>query len=156
MKAIVGWVAACLAAASVPLASAQTPVKEQAGIRWVCGGVGADARRDLAGARFGESMVLVFATQKRGAYLAGARVWVRDAASGADLATFVADGPICLLAAPPGRYRIEASFGKIRRSAAAAVAVQARSAQRIVLAFPEGPWDGIRADEEEKRQAREP
>jgi hypothetical protein len=57
-----------------------------------------------------------------------------------------------MIAAPPGRYRVEATYGGVKRSVK--VATGDRQA-RIALAFPDELWDGIRASDEEKLQARE-
>jgi hypothetical protein len=62
-----------------------------------------------------------------------------------------AEGPICMISAPAAKYRIEASYGGVKHSRE--VAANARPS-RVAFGFPEEPWDGIRAFDEEKQQAR--
>lgn len=124
------------------------------GLQWSCGGVGSDERRALAG--LGEAgLELVMVTAKRGAYVAGAEVSLRGTTSKGAQLSGVADGPICLFKLPPGTYRIEALLDGTRREARAVVKAGGKPT-RVVMAFPEKPWDGIRASAEEKRQARAP
>jgi len=67
-----------------------------------------------------------------------------------------ADGPICLIDAPPGTCRIEASCAGAVRKARTTITKAGGPPHRLVFAFPEEPWDGIRASPEEKRQAAQP
>ena len=126
------------------------------GVLWVCGGVGAEERRELAALEARANLALTFVTLKRGGYLADVEVTLYEA--GAKSARFktTADGPICLLRLPAGRYRIEAAHGGAKRSAQAALAQDAQRPVRLGFAFPGEPWDGIWASDEEKRQAKEP
>jgi hypothetical protein len=50
---------------------------------------------------------------------------------------FTAQGPICLLRAPAGSYRIEASYGGVKHSAYASVAEAVKQPRTVVLRFPE-------------------
>lgn len=136
-----------LAALAQPLPPKGPPV------RWTCGGIGSDERRMLEAHRADADLELLFVTQKRGGYVAGASVVVkRDAAT---VASFEADGPICLLGLPPGAYRVEASLAGATVNRNIRVPATHRS-QRAVFTFSDEPSDGIEASEEEKRQAREP
>ena len=74
---------------------------------------------------------------------------------GEPLLHVTADGPICLLDAPGGDYALVATYGGVTRTARAVVAKDG-PARRVVFAFPEEPWDGIRASPEEKAQAARP
>jgi hypothetical protein len=46
----------------------------EAGMRWVCGGVGAEERRELAALEPQANLRLLFVTEKRGGYLADVAV----------------------------------------------------------------------------------
>jgi hypothetical protein len=136
------------------LAGAQPAMQEQAGVRWVCGGVGADERAALAALEREANLKLMFVTEKRGGYLADVAVAMYDAKASTPRLQLTSDGPICLLRAPAGRYRIEAAYGKAKRSATAAPDKDAGKPARVVFSFPGEPWDGIRASEADKEQAR--
>ena len=58
---------------------------------------------------------------------------------------------MCMISAPAAKYRIEATYGGVKRTAQ--VAAGGKTAQ-VVLRFPEPPWDGTRATDEEKRSSR--
>ncbi len=129
---------------------------EERGLRWTCGGVGAEERAWLARRRAEANLELLFVTEKRGGYLADAAVAVQRTGAGGEAVRFVADGPQCLLSVPPGRYRIEATLGERKRALEATAGMPGAGHPRLVFAFPGDPWDGIWASDEEKRQAREP
>ena len=122
-------------------------------VRYTCGGVGSDERRMLESARTDARLELLFVTAKRGGYVAGAQVTVSR--GNERLASFESEGPICLLDLPAGNYRIDAKLGDAVSSQAVKVPAAGR-APRTIFRFPDGPWNGIEASEEEKRQAREP
>lgn len=124
------------------------------GIQWSCGGVGSDERRALADLGREAGLEVVMVTARRGGYVAGAELSLRGTSPGATLRG-VADGPICFFKLPPGDYRIGASLDGTRREARAVVKAGGKPA-RVVIAFPDKAWDGIRASAEEKRQARAP
>jgi hypothetical protein len=126
-------------------------MKEQGAIRWVCGGAGVEERAALAGLRAQANLELLFVTAKRGGYLADVEVALYAADRTAPVLQVTAEGPMCLISAPKGDYRIEAAYGGAKRTLR--VAANTRQA-RAVFAFPEEPWDGIRASDEEKQQAR--
>jgi hypothetical protein len=115
--------------------------------------VGADERRELEALRPHARLEVEFVTAKRGGYVAGVDLAVRR--NGELLLHATADGPVCLIDGPPGEYRIEATRDGVQRSARAAIA-RAGGIRRVVLAFPEESWDGIRASPEEKAQAAQP
>lgn len=125
------------------------------GPQWSCGGVGSDERRALADLGRDAGLEVVMVTAGRGAYVAGAELSLRGPSSGGATLQGVADGPICFFKLPPGGYRIEALLNGTRREARAVVKAGGKPA-RVVIAFPEEKWDGIRASDEEKRQARAP
>jgi hypothetical protein len=131
------------------------PLRQQSAgdLRYTCGGIGADERRALESLRGDARLEIVLATAKRGAYLSDVAVAIQ--AGGAPAVRFVASGPICLVDAPPGSYRIEARQGEVVRAQNVKIG-GGRTHARIVMTFPDEPWDGILASEEEKRQAREP
>ena len=122
-------------------------------VRYTCGGIGSDERRMMEAARGDARLELMFVTAKRGGYVAGAQVNVFQ--SNERLASFESEGPICLLDLPAGSYRIEAKLGDAVSSQVVKVPASGR-APRAVFRFPDSPWNGIEASEEEKRQAREP
>jgi len=139
-------------AAFAGLAAAQSiAMKEQSGIRWACGGAGVEERAALARLRPQANLELLFVTAKRGGYLADVEVAVYAADKFSPVLQVTAEGPMCLISAPKGDYRIEATYGGAKRSLRAAA--NTRPA-RVVFAFPEEPWDGIKASDEEKQQAR--
>lgn len=142
--------AACAAA----LALLAAPVVHAAGEVIACGGVGVEERATLRAREGAASLKLVFVTAKRGGWLADAEVVVADA-KGRELLRTRADGPICHVTLPEGRYRITAVLAGATRAASVAVPAKPSRAQQVVFAFPGEPWDGIWASDEEKRQARE-
>jgi len=152
MKAI-----ALLAAALPFCAAAQSIAFQRSGdVAWACGGVGSDERRALEAMRSEASLELLLVTAPRGAYLAGVQVAIAPASGRVPETTLVAEGPTCLLQAPPGRYRIDATYHGLARSITASIPAKAGKPARVVLSFPDDESDGIRASEEEKRQANSP
>lgn len=124
--------------------------REAGGIRHVCGGVGAEERDAIQALRKPGQLELLFVSEKRGAYLSSVDVEVTG--PGGATARFAAEGPTCLVEAAPGTWRVRARVGSVERSRE--VKLSAKGA-KATLTFPDEPWDGIRASEEEKRQARE-
>jgi len=153
MKALSTAVA--LAAACATAQAQELTMKEQDGLRWVCGGVGVEERQALAALEPQANLKLLLVTEKRGGYLADVGVSLYDAGAQAPRLSVVADGPMCLIHAPAGRYRIEGSSGTVKRSATANVPKESKHPVRVVLSFPGEPWDGVWASDEEKRGARE-
>jgi hypothetical protein len=134
------------------LASAQDiAMKEHAGLRFACGGAGFEERAELASLRPQANLELLFITAKRGGYLADVEVAVFAADKASPVLQVTAEGPMCMISAPAAKYRIEATYGGVKRTAQ--VAAGGKTAQ-VVLRFPEPPWDGTRATDEEKRSSR--
>jgi hypothetical protein len=147
--------AALLAAAAAARGEALAP--SGAGpLRWECGGIGADERRALAASGAGANLQVLIVSAKRGSYLTGARLDVFGPGSPAPLLSVDSAGPLCYVAAPAGEYRVTARLEGVTRETRVRVGGPGHAQARAVLAFPDEPWDGIRASEEEKRQAREP
>ncbi|MDZ4356652.1 MAG: carboxypeptidase regulatory-like domain-containing protein [Variovorax sp.] len=72
--------------------------------RYVCGGIGSDESTAMRAAMKNHPLALLFA-RADGAYLANLNVAIKggDANSSAAMA-FSANGPVCLIDLPPGRY----------------------------------------------------
>ncbi len=149
-------VPAALLAAIVPLAvpAQAPPIREAETARWKCGGVGAEERRDLAALARQSNLELTFTTQKRGAFVAGVEVELRSAEGTAR--RFVAEGPICIVDAAPGTWRVLATLNGVERSREVRLGARGKPGAKVALTFPDEPSDGIRATEEEKAQARKP
>jgi hypothetical protein len=113
------------------------PMNEKGGVRWVCAGVGQDERAAFAKMEAGSSLKLVFAAGKQDQYLAKVDVLLSDREGKRPALKFTAQGPICLIQAPPGHYQIEARFRDEKRSASATVAKDAKQPGMLVFRFPE-------------------
>ncbi|KQW59513.1 carboxypeptidase-like regulatory domain-containing protein [Variovorax sp. Root411] len=101
---------ACLCAAGAVAAQAQgaMPSWQGAGTaRYVCGGIGSDESAAMRAAMKDHPLALLFA-RTDGAYMANVDVTIKggDANSAAALA-FRANGPVCLVDLPNGRYVID-------------------------------------------------
>jgi hypothetical protein len=120
----------------------------------VCGGIGSDERRELAARAADANLSLEMFIETGGEYIADVKVAIVPADSRARPVTLTTDGPVCFLQVPPGRYRIEATFSGIRRSAEAIV--PARGRKHVALAFPKSVGDRQTdaASPEEKQQAK--
>ena len=128
--------ALCFASAT---ASAQALVRqEQGALIWRCGGVGLEEREALAKMEAGSNLKLVFAAGARGEYLANVEVAISERQSKVAAVKFVAEGPICLVKAPAGSYRVDASVGERKSSLSTTLAEEARRPATVVLRFPEG------------------
>jgi hypothetical protein len=147
MKSIV--LAGTLGALSGLAAAQDIGLKKDGALAWACGGAGAEERAALAALRPQANIELLFVTAKRGGYLADVAVSVY--AEGKPVLQVLAEGPMCELAAPVGRYRIEAVYGGVKRSKE--VTAGAKIA-RVVFGFPDEPWDGIKASEERQSRAQ--
>jgi hypothetical protein len=138
----------------IPALGADLALQRSGAVSWVCGGVGSDERRAIESMRREASIEVLFVEGKRGAYVSDAKLRLR-AEGGEPLLDVTADGPVCLIDAPAGRYELAATYGGATRTARASVARDG-APRRVVFAFPEEPWDGIRASPEEKAQAAQP
>ena len=124
----------------------------------VCGGVGSDDRRELASRMTGANLSLEMFIEKGGEYVANVDVKLQPLGSREPALSVRTDGPICYLRVAPGRYRIEATFEGVTRSATATVAPSATKPVHVALAFPKSVGDRQTdaASPEEKAQARRP
>ena len=122
---------------STAAAAQPFPMNERGDMRWVCAGIGENERETLAKMEPGSSLKLVFAAGKRGEYLADVDVILSDREGKRPALKFTAEGPICLIQAPAGRYQLEASFRGEKRSVSATVAKEARQPGMVVFRFPE-------------------
>ncbi|HEY6824019.1 MAG TPA: hypothetical protein VI195_06230 [Steroidobacteraceae bacterium] len=121
------------------MASAQALVaQEQGAVIWRCGGVGVEERDELAKMEAGSNLKLVFAAGARGEYLANVQVAISERQSKVAAIKFVAEGPICLVKAPAGSYRVDASVGDRKSSVSATIAEDASRPAMMVLRFPAG------------------
>lgn len=111
---------------------------------------GRDALKQLQGM---SNARLLFVTERRGGYLADVPFTVTDARSGEKLVQTRAEGPICLLQLPPGRYRVNAEFNGAARHASFSVGKSGIA--EAALRFPGDGGEDIPASAEEKRQACE-
>ena len=112
-------------------------MQEQAGVRWLCGGIGVSEREAFAKLESQANLKLVFAAGKEGAYLADVGVVVSDPSGKKVPLRFTASGPICLIAAPAGHYRVEATYHDTKASASTALGKAAGHPGTVVLRFPE-------------------
>lgn len=100
---------AALAAANVAAQSALPPVQQQGDVSFITGGVGLDEASALRAAAAQYNLRLTFAAVS-GAYLAGARVVLRDA-QGRTVAEASSDGPYLFFKVPAGQYSVSADNG---------------------------------------------
>ena len=137
---------ACVAAQAAPLG------KDGA---YACGGVGSDARRELAANAAGANLSLEMFVAQGGEYLANVDVALIPAEARGEPLRLRAEGPLCYLRIPPGRYRVEATFEGVSRSATANVPASAGKPAHVALAFPKSVGDRQTdaASPEEKAQA---
>ncbi len=84
-------------------------VQRQAGqVAYICGGVAEDEQVALQSQARKYNMSLLFTQGARGEYLSD--VDVKLMRGGREVASFVADGPRCLLKAPSGTYNVRATY----------------------------------------------
>ncbi len=103
---------ACVCAAGAVAAQAQgamPPWQGAGAARYVCGGIGSDESTAMRSAMKEHPLALLFA-RADGAYMANVDVTIKggDANNAAALA-FRANGPVCLVDLPNGRYVIDAA-----------------------------------------------
>jgi hypothetical protein len=129
-RSVLGSITLIVAAATPWLAQAQTgaiPEMKSGGVgRYVCGGVGVDESTAMRAAMKDHPLSLLFA-RSSGAYLANVDVAVKDA-SGATALAMRADGPVCLVDLPAGRYTVEASNDGVMKSEAVTLGSGSRTA----------------------------
>ena len=121
----------------------------------VCGGVGSDERFAMESAARSSNLAVEMFVAQGGEYLADVHVTVRRENAREDTLAVRAQGPLCYLKLEPGRYRIEATFQGITRSAQATVPRDAKRPVRVAIAFPKsvGDQQTDAASPEEKAQA---
>ena len=121
-------VCACAAAPWMAQAqsSAMSAMKEQGVGKYVCGGVGSDESNAMRAAMKDHPLALLFA-RASGAYLADVDVMVKDA-SGATALAMRANGPVCLVDLPAGRYTVEAASDGVVKSQAVTLGGGSKSA----------------------------
>jgi hypothetical protein len=127
----------------------------------VCGGIGSGERAALAEETRGTNLALEFFIARRGDYVTDVDFAITPLdgpAAGRPVDT-VTGGPLCYVKLAPGRYRIDAEFNGVRRSARATVPEHALRPVRVALAFPEEAARGdleTRPTPEEREEARQP
>lgn len=127
----------------------------------VCGGIGSGERAALAEETRGTNLALEFFIAQRGDYVTDVDFAITPLdgpAAGRPVDT-VTGGPLCYVKLAPGRYRIDAEFNGVRRSARATVPEHALRPVRVALAFPEEAARGdleTRPTPEEREEARKP
>lgn len=101
-------VLACSAATALGAAHAQMPpMRGEGAARYVCGGIGSDESTAMRAAMKDHPLSLLFA-RADGAYLADAAVVIQGAGNAPAL-SFRANGPVCLVDLPAGRYTVQAT-----------------------------------------------
>ena len=108
LRALLAGVCA-VGAFSAQAQSAMPQWKGEGAVRYVCGGIGSDESTAMRAAMKDHPLALLFA-RNDGAYLANVQVAIKggDANTAAALA-LRADGPVCLIDLPAGRYVIDAT-----------------------------------------------
>ena len=96
---------AMMLSAGAPVALAGNLTPQTAGqISYVCGGVAQDEQQALNAEARNYNLSLLFTQGPRGEYLAD--VDVKLTRHGKEVASFRADGPRCLIKAPPASYNV--------------------------------------------------
>ncbi len=104
---------------SVHAQGAIPAMKSQGTGSFVCGGIGSDESGAMRAAMKQHPLSLLFA-RPDGGYLADVDVVVKDA-KGNSAVALRADGPVCLLDVPAGRYTVQATSGGVTKTQNAAV-----------------------------------
>lgn len=99
-------VALCCAAS---LVHAQAPAEPH----YLCGGIGSDESTRMRDDMKNHPLSMLFA-RPDGDYMANVQVRVTDD-KGAQVLDWKADGPICVVDLPPGKYKLQASSGDTSR-----------------------------------------
>jgi hypothetical protein len=94
-------------------------MKSQGVGRFVCGGIGSDESGAMRAAMKQHPLSLLFA-RPDGGYLADVDVVIKDAAGNSAVA-LRADGPVCLIDVPAGRYTVQATSNGVTKTQNAAV-----------------------------------
>ena len=107
-------------------------------VRYLSGGVGLDARQELALAGASFPLKVVLATTPEGRYLAGVELTVRRV-DGASVLQIQGAGPWVFLDLPPGRYVVEGRRHSGQTAKAGPVTVGAGPQLQLPVLFPETP-----------------
>lgn len=123
----------------------------------VCGGVGNDARRELASTMRGANVSLEFSLAGRGNYVADVDVTLTPTGNPGAAFSVRTEGPICYLQLPPGRYRVEAAYNGTTKSAMVNVGATGKPVH-LAMTFPPtaADIDPAPVSPEEKLQASKP
>ena len=117
---------ACIAAAFAANAQSAMPAWQGSGAtRYVCGGIGSDESTAMRAAMKDHPLSLLFA-RADGAYEANVQVDIRGATATA--ASFEANGPVCLIDLPAGKYTIDATARGATKSQTITVGEGSKSA----------------------------
>lgn len=101
-------VLACASVAALGAAHAQMPpMRGEGAARYVCGGIGSDESTAIRAAMKDHPLSLLFA-RADGAYLADVAVVIQGAGNAPAL-SLKANGPVCLVDLPAGRYTVQAT-----------------------------------------------
>jgi hypothetical protein len=119
----------------------------QNGVRYLCGGVGDNAAAQIKQMASEYDLMVSFATNETGAYLADVDVGLADA-RGRSISLTDCSGPIMLVDFPrDGKYRVIAEAGGVRKSRTVTVNNEG-STKRIVMTWPSQTVNmGIRPNE---------
>jgi hypothetical protein len=108
-RALPAFAFACAAGAvGAQAPSAMPQWKGEGAVRHVCGGIGSDESNAMRAAMKEHPLALLFA-RSDGAYLADVQVEIKGA-DGAPSLALRANGPVCLIDLPAGRYTIDAAM----------------------------------------------
>jgi hypothetical protein len=106
--------------------------RSASGVEFLSGGVGLNARQQLAAQSSQYNLQLEFAYAPEGEYLAGVQVDIADTRGNSVLST-TTDGPWLMAKLPAGTYTVKARFGDATRSQQVNVGPGKR---RVVMRFP--------------------
>lgn len=105
-----------LAASVSAQAQGMPPMQSQGAVKFVCGGIGSDESTAMRAGMKSHPLSLLFA-RADGAYLAEVGVTVTDSVGKQVLKTR-ANGPVCLIDLPAGRYTVDAdNEGAVKKHA---------------------------------------
>jgi hypothetical protein len=106
--------------------------RSASGVEFISGGVGLNARQQLAAQSGQYNLQLEFAYAPEGEYLSAVQVDIADARGNSVLST-TTDGPWLMAKLPAGTYTVKARFGDVTRSQQVNVGPGKR---RVVMRFP--------------------
>ena len=109
-------------------------VQTQNGVNYLSGGIGLDESRAVAAAAKDYSLMLTFATQQSGKYLADVHVMIEDK-RGESVLDAVADGPMLLVQLPSGQYKISAASND--RQVTKMVQISGNRTTKVTLYWPD-------------------